>query len=314
MDPPGGPGDKDADGVPDWEDNCVNDWNPVQEDSDCDRVGDACDNSPFPAANALGYDSYNPAQRDSNVDAEIVNCANKCSYNDFGPVTSSTTPAAVKLKAKHYTGDACDPAALARLDLLASTAIDLLPGTPACPPDLSLPPGSPITTGCSVVGNTLLDVHRSAYKSVLCESPGAVDHGFRFCEYRHRRTGRPHCKGAAPGSLRLRDGGCTIRPRSGESLEKDHRERWERGAVFDAALPCTPFGVVFGGGMGCDSMSHKMSWTIPFPPPTQPRSRRAFLSRAASSGHTCPTRQTSGYPTGLTVSARCLSPSGRASL
>jgi hypothetical protein len=36
--------DRDADGVPDEEDNCVATANPAQEDGDADAVGDACDN------------------------------------------------------------------------------------------------------------------------------------------------------------------------------------------------------------------------------------------------------------------------------
>ena len=35
--------DIDADGVPDNEDNCVNDFNPTQEDTDGDGIGNACD-------------------------------------------------------------------------------------------------------------------------------------------------------------------------------------------------------------------------------------------------------------------------------
>jgi hypothetical protein len=35
--------DADADGVPDSEDNCVNQFNPDQEDTDGDGIGNACD-------------------------------------------------------------------------------------------------------------------------------------------------------------------------------------------------------------------------------------------------------------------------------
>jgi hypothetical protein len=38
--------DFDADGVLDWDDNCVTTPNPDQADADADRVGDACDNCP----------------------------------------------------------------------------------------------------------------------------------------------------------------------------------------------------------------------------------------------------------------------------
>jgi hypothetical protein len=45
--PPGSGTDSDGDGILDGFDNCPDDFNPVQEDADLDRVGDACD--PFPS-------------------------------------------------------------------------------------------------------------------------------------------------------------------------------------------------------------------------------------------------------------------------
>jgi len=52
-------GDQDDDGVPDPEDNCPWDYNPLQEDGDEDGLGDACDNCP---------DDYNPQQEDADTD------------------------------------------------------------------------------------------------------------------------------------------------------------------------------------------------------------------------------------------------------
>jgi hypothetical protein len=45
--PPGSGADSDGDGILDGFDNCPDDLNPVQEDADLDRIGDACD--PFPS-------------------------------------------------------------------------------------------------------------------------------------------------------------------------------------------------------------------------------------------------------------------------
>jgi hypothetical protein len=52
--------DADGDGVPDADDNCPNDANPLQDDFDADGTGDACDNCP---------DDPNPDQADSDGDA-----------------------------------------------------------------------------------------------------------------------------------------------------------------------------------------------------------------------------------------------------
>ena len=46
------PGDSDRDGVPDSQDNCPNTYNPTQQDSDHDGIGDACEQvTPLPGQN-----------------------------------------------------------------------------------------------------------------------------------------------------------------------------------------------------------------------------------------------------------------------
>jgi len=65
--------DSDADGVPDLEDNCPNDYNPNQADGDSDGIGDVCDNC---------SDNYNPDQADGDSDGlgdVCDNCPN--AYN-----------------------------------------------------------------------------------------------------------------------------------------------------------------------------------------------------------------------------------------
>lgn len=57
--------DTDGDGMLDFEDNCVDDINPMQEDPDADGVGSACDNCPFVA---------NPDQQDSLQNGEGDAC------------------------------------------------------------------------------------------------------------------------------------------------------------------------------------------------------------------------------------------------
>ena len=49
-------GDRDGDGIPDSEDNCPDDYNPGQEDSDGDGLGDVCDSEsiPIPEFSAVG--------------------------------------------------------------------------------------------------------------------------------------------------------------------------------------------------------------------------------------------------------------------
>ena len=42
------PNDRDSDGIPDNEDNCPDDYNPGQEDTDGDGIGDACEGQPGP--------------------------------------------------------------------------------------------------------------------------------------------------------------------------------------------------------------------------------------------------------------------------
>lgn len=69
-------GDSDGDGIPDLEDNCPFDYNPLQEDSDDDGAGDLCDNCPF---------DYNPDQLDEDWDWFGAACDCDDSNPDINP-------------------------------------------------------------------------------------------------------------------------------------------------------------------------------------------------------------------------------------
>jgi hypothetical protein len=83
-DSPGIP-DTDGDGVPNTEDNCVDDFNPFQANNDTDQAGDACDpnddNDPWPDAVDLCDLEWNPNNSpcgDADADGvpnEIDNCS-----------------------------------------------------------------------------------------------------------------------------------------------------------------------------------------------------------------------------------------------
>ena len=60
--------DPDGDEIPDWNDNCPDDYNPQQEDGDNDEVGDICDNCP---------NDVNPDQADYDGDG-IGDICDKC--------------------------------------------------------------------------------------------------------------------------------------------------------------------------------------------------------------------------------------------
>lgn len=61
------PADADDDGIPDYQDNCPNIYNPGQEDGDGDGIGDVCDNCPT---------INNPGQQDTDLDGKGDACDN----------------------------------------------------------------------------------------------------------------------------------------------------------------------------------------------------------------------------------------------
>ena len=68
------PGDLDADGLPDADDNCPSNPNPAQADGDGDEVGDACDDCPNTPPNypAVGPDGCSrPILGDSDADGDV---------------------------------------------------------------------------------------------------------------------------------------------------------------------------------------------------------------------------------------------------
>jgi len=76
-------------------DNCgqKDQWNPLQEDYDCDAVGDICDNCIY---------VFNPYQTDADGDGhgcEMAGCCDNCPF-DSNPDQSDVD--------KDYVGDACD--------------------------------------------------------------------------------------------------------------------------------------------------------------------------------------------------------------
>ncbi|MEL6924448.1 MAG: thrombospondin type 3 repeat-containing protein [Bacteroidota bacterium] len=97
-------GDSDGDGVCNADDNCVNTFNPGQQDSDGDGIGDACDTAD-PCANAGGdsdgdgvcdnvdncVNTFNPGQQDSDGDGKGDACDNDCVAPTVVLSTASTT-------------------------------------------------------------------------------------------------------------------------------------------------------------------------------------------------------------------------------
>ncbi|MEW5924942.1 MAG: thrombospondin type 3 repeat-containing protein, partial [Candidatus Zixiibacteriota bacterium] len=81
--------DADADGVPDFTDNCPATYNPGQENSDADTFGNACDNCP---------NVTNPTQVDGDGDTVGDLCDNCISTPNTDQINSDTDP----------LGDVCD--------------------------------------------------------------------------------------------------------------------------------------------------------------------------------------------------------------
>ncbi|UCG34239.1 MAG: endonuclease/exonuclease/phosphatase family protein [Phycisphaerales bacterium] len=73
-----GDGDFDGDSVPDPEDNCVVDYNPLQEDDDGDEVGDACDGCPAdPGKSEPGQCGCGNPDTDTDGDG-VADCVDIC--------------------------------------------------------------------------------------------------------------------------------------------------------------------------------------------------------------------------------------------
>jgi hypothetical protein len=93
-------------------DNCVGQYNPRQEDSDGDHIGDVCDNCYLVQNGRNGIGQV--PQADSNFDDEVrVNLANG---NQGNPIPSTVnSPRAVDYLTKNYPGDVCDPHPIAQI-------------------------------------------------------------------------------------------------------------------------------------------------------------------------------------------------------
>lgn len=84
----GGGKDKDGDGIPNGQDNCVNTFNPFQEDKDKDGIGDACDTLTDTDQDTHADDKdncpfiYNPLQEDCNGNG----IGDKCDVNPCQPI------------------------------------------------------------------------------------------------------------------------------------------------------------------------------------------------------------------------------------
>ena len=101
--------DSDLDNVPDSTDNCPMIYNPTQDDSDVDSLGDACDLCIYDAQNDFDNDSlcasddncdqnYNPEQNDTDIDA-IGDVCDNCP-NNFNPLQYDSDSDGI--------GDACE--------------------------------------------------------------------------------------------------------------------------------------------------------------------------------------------------------------
>ncbi|RKX24419.1 MAG: hypothetical protein DRP45_08250 [Candidatus Zixiibacteriota bacterium] len=101
--------DQDEDGICDADDNCPTHYNPLQENSDMDLIGDSCDVCPFDPDDDIDEDGYcadadncptdyNPLQEDPDLDGVGTACDN-CP-DDLNPLQEDTD--------EDLIGDSCD--------------------------------------------------------------------------------------------------------------------------------------------------------------------------------------------------------------
>ena len=106
--------DTDGDGIVNWQDNCPSINNPSQEDTDNDKIGDACDACSLDPENDKDTDSIcgnidncpsiaNPDQNDSEPYVQTG-----CFFKTCGPFGNDCCDPIIWLSTKDSVGDACD--------------------------------------------------------------------------------------------------------------------------------------------------------------------------------------------------------------